>query len=460
MLDRAGRLLGDKIYAALEKANESCVFKIECEVLNAATGYKFVPHRVIAFAIQQDFVNSYTDHTTMTIELMPVELQELLKNVQDLECVIKFTPIDGMSMSPIYEQEEIIYEKKIILPDMQDLEKKFNAGTYINTETKQYDTVKQQDIWIPLEMQLMDKDIYEIRHVQINAMFNDVTQEALLHWLGQQFKAKEVKCISPDNTRTFKNLIIPPMKDISTIFPYLQERYGVYSKGMGYYFMKGNLYCYPLWDTNMKTSPEDSVLHIYKGPEKYLLSMDRYHARIDKDVHIVSIAPVELSPQNQAGGENIGNVHMSTNAEAIYDQFAPINANGSITRDGSDITTVSLQNNAGNMTSNMQNVKFMGERTNLYQSTSEMASIDGTLAKIQWEVSYPHLVLPGQHVIYYYTGENNELKEVKGRVLAVSYLGQLHPSNELQPWFHFQSVMMVKLEAEQQSEAEVQQSQQ
>lgn len=458
MLERAGSVLSDKVVDTLKKATEYCVFKITCELTNPTTSYKVTPRRVLAFGIQQDFVQSYTDQTSITIELMPKEIQEMLQNTQDLECIVKLTPMDSMSFTEVYDQEEIIYEKKVILPENQDLEKKFNAGAYVNTETGEYDTLKQQDTWIPIELQLMDKDIYEIRHVQINAMFNDVTHEALLHWIGQQFNVDEVKCVAPDNTRTFKNLVIPPTKDISTVFPYLQERYGIYAKGMGYYVMKGILYNYPLWDVNQSTSPEDSVLHIYKGPEKYFLGLDKYHARIDKDIHIVTIAPVDLSALNTAGSENTGNVHVSTNAEAIYDQFAPINKDGSITRDGSDITTVTLQNEAGNMTSNMQNVKYTGERTNIYQSTSEMAANDGTMIKIGWKCAYPHAITPGQHVIYYYTGENNELKTASGRIMGVSYLGQVQPSDALQPWFNFTSTIVAKLEADQQSEAEIQQS--
>lgn len=451
--------LSERLKHKIEQAlygTDSCVFSPEVVLYNPNTGYKFNCRYLKAMAIGQDFFGSYMDMMQITIDVTPEELQALLPNLKDLECTITLYGFDDKTLTIIYDQEPIIIETKVLIDDQADLEKKFNISLFGDPETDTKLTADQNSMMFPYVLHLVEPEAYDLRHVQINAMFNEITMEKLLHWICQQFKAEQVKIVKPDNPQVYNNLVIPPMHDISSIFPFLQERYGIYSKGLGYYFTEKTFYIYPVFDVDPNTSPEEGTVHIVNAPQDYFLGLDRYHAKEGEDVFIASVTAVDMKPLNSEGTENLGNVHVSTNADGTLDKFVTIQEDGKVMRAENDISVVTMQNQAGNVTSDMQNLKFKGERTNIYSSTSEMAMIDGTMLSTGWMRATPRLLKPGQSALYHYDAKAGEYKTQKGRMFRVFYGGTLHTSESEKPWISFNASIEVKLEADQKSDEETQ----
>ena len=455
MIYLSSQRLVEKMSQAL-KNEDSCIYTTELVFHNPNSGFKFKARYISQMSVIQDFVSSYTDTIQVQTELTPEEFTSLLSNMQDLECSITLFPTDDKVPEIKMEQDPIFIDGKVFLDNQEDLEKKFPEKKFGDPETGEKQTESEASIQFPFKFHVVEPDVYEIRHVQLNAVFNEVTMESLLHWACERFNVEQVKITKPDNDKAYNNLVIPPMHDISTLFPFLQERYGIYAKGLGYYYSEKTLSIYPIADQDTETSPEQGILHIVKAPEKYFLGLEVYHTPKEEDIYICIISKAELQPLNTQGAENIGNVQMSTDADKMRDKYVTVQPDGKVMRNQNDISVVTLQNSAGNMSSSMQNIKFTGESSNKYVATSEMASIDGTILKVNWLRAVPRLVRPGQSVVYHYDGAQGVYKTQKGRLQRAVYVGELKESKSQYPWLVFTAALEIGLDADKKSDEEVQ----
>ena len=452
--------LQDKIREGLH-GDKSCVFSPVCVLHNPNTEYKYECRYIKNIGIFQDFITSYMDIVQITTDVTPGEHAELMQNLKDMECTLILYPFDDKTLTMIYDQEPEIYKMRVIVDEQIDLEKKFNINMFGDSTVEKKDdsysylTAEQHSATIPFVFHMCEPEAYELRHVQLNTVFSKLTPESLAHWICQQFRVvEEVSIIPPDHKETLENVVIPPMHNISTIFPFIQERYAMYSKGLGYYFTNKTFYIFPAFDTAKETSPVKGTLQIINAPEKYFQGLDRYHNTVDDDILVVSMTPVDIKPLNMEGSENVGNIHVSTNADKMRDNFVNVSEEGKVTRGEKDIAIVAMQNQAGNIQSDIQNVSYRGERTNVYSSTSEMAMINATRMKTGWVRAYPRIIKPGQNVLYHFDAKMGLYKTQKGRILRVFYAGNVHPSDSNKPWVSFNANMEIHLEADKQSEEE------
>ena len=425
--------LQEKIKEAVS-GKDSCVFSTECILHNPNTGFKYTARYVKGVNIVQEFIKSYMDQMQVEIEVTPREYEEITQNLQDMELTLTLTPMDVRYLHELYDQDPLIFKLKVVTEEQQDLEKKYNPNLFGDstkeTEVESHMTEGQHVTTVPYQFYCVEPEAYELRHKQANALATDADMNSTVSWLLQQFNASEVRMVPPNNEQKYQNLVLPPMQDISTILPYMQQRYGVYSKGLGYYFTNKIFYIFPIFDTDSSTSPTDYTLHIINAPEKYFLGLDRYHNKIDNEIFLASVSGVEISPLNVTGTENEGNTHISLNADKLRDNAAPVSPDGKVERQKNDITTVALANTGGNARSDMQNIKYTGENTNVYNSTSELAAMNGSILSTGWIRAVPRLIEPGMNVIYHYDSKGGVYKTHKGRILQVAYSGQTHPSED------------------------------
>lgn len=455
MIVQFSERLKNKISEALS-GTESCVFAPLCIFSNPDTGYKYTCRFITDLIFVQDFLGAYMDNIQVTFNVTPDELREMLSNMQNLECTLILRPVNDSSFQLIPEQESIIYETKVFIDDQVDLAKKFNINAFGVGDNNEKQIFEQSAATFPYTVHLIEHDAYNMRHVQLNSMFNDTDVESILHWSSQCFGAENVQIVPPNNKHKYSNLIIPPMHDISSLYPFLQERYGIYSKGLGYYFSDKTLYIYPAFDTDRNTSPVEGVVHILNAPEKYFLGMNRYHCKKDDDILLVSVTRADVKPLNTEGSENFGNVHVSVNADGTRDNFMKIGNDGKVTRNTKDITMIQMQNSAGNMNGSMQNMHYQGERSNIYVSTSKMAAYDGTLLRTGWLKAIPRLLKPGQNICYHFDETGSDYKVQDGRILRVVYTGKLHSGSVNETWMTFSANIEAKLDPDFKSEEEIQ----
>lgn len=454
----------EKIVSTILNSNERCVFEPECIFVNPNTGFKYTCRYLNSLDIIQDYVKNYTDNIQMAVKLTPKEYQSLLDNMQDLECIIKLNPVNMSSLKVDTEKDPIILENmRVVMDDQTNLNKTFHANAFHDDENlnKNSDGVMTPEkalAQMEYRCNLIAKDVYALRHVQLNSILTDTSLPNAINWLAFQFGAENNIIVPPDNDQVYTNFVIEPMKGISDIFGFIQNRYGIYSEGLGYYYTNKTLYIYPQYNTSEDRNIDKGILRIFNVPENSYAGNDRYHYINDNDVWILSNSSKTMTSLNTAGEENYGGTRISMNPDNQRDFSVTIEDNGEVKRDLSSFSTVlQMSNKGGSMSSSSQNLKFEGQRSNVFLSTSEMAAINGTVLNCGWPCAKPMLIKPGQVLTYEYDDSDGTYATQKGRILACVYKsGLTASSNGKTPWVKFDCYMSVFLDPEKKSEEVVQ----
>lgn len=434
-------------------------FKPEAVIHNPDTGYKFNVRAVRSLVIVQNFLTEYMDRISMVIDVRPDEYTKLRTNLNNLRCTLFLYPVDD-AQNILYDCEPAIYNTRVLIPQLEDVEKAVNANfvedeNNLDDEDNPQNTQQfRQELYAPLEIQLVEPSAYELRHIQLNAIFTQTQLEPVLYWAGKNFGATSFKIITPDNSTTYDNLPIPPMKDISNLVPFLQERYGIYAKGAGYYFTADTFYVYPLYSTDVKSATIRSVLHAVATPEGMYTSPVNYNI-IDDDLWVIA-GKSELKTTNTKASENSGTTAISIQADRQRDQEVNIQKNGKIEFNTNDKTIIQMQNKGGLVSGNMQHIKYVNSSTNIYLSTSQMAANDGTYLTFGWRNATLKRIEPGMHIVYHYDGKGGKYKIQEGTVLGVTYTSEQVEGTITSPSFRFTAIVVAKLSSDYSSEEEYQ----
>lgn len=455
MLTNLSAKLKQKIKQALSGEGTAC-YRVQCIFSNPTTGFRYVPLWVSSVLLVQDFLDKYMDTMEISFSVNMDSLRDLLKNAQDLKCTVILTPVTPASVKVSYDQDEIVWDMMVYMDDQPDLDKIFTTSRFENPEKERKELVSQQEAYGDFTVTLISETMHTVRGIGINAILKDTTMNDVLHWICQQFKFENVEVIEPDNTVTYEAVIIPPLQYIGEVFEFLQERYGVYSKGLGYYFTNDTMYIYPLYDTELDTSPVDGTLHLVNIPENEYLGLNLYHVVVDDDIIVGSNSRARAKPLNSSGSENVATSYISVNSGQMLDQDVTIDGSGKVQK-AKNITVLKLQNTAGNMTSSMQNVKFSGQRTNVYAATSQLAAFNGTELTTAWIHAVPGLLKPGQHVIYHFDGQKGIYKTQEGKLARVIYRTTTSPSGvSTMPNLTFTAALQIFLTPDEESDPEIQ----
>lgn len=446
-MQRISKRLESEIDKVLEY-REFTVYKPKLVLHNPNTEYKEVITLIDKFDIEQDFLESYMTKYTLNVQITYSQYLQLQKNAQDLECTMILYPYDTLTSSDVLELPPLIINTKVIMNKV-DLSKALNnktLGTEKIVDSASYPTPESAELTMTIPLYLVDPGIYDTRHIQINAILHNVTVEDVINWAAYQFGFEKIHIVPPTNKIRYGNLVIPPMKSIASLFPYLQETFGIYSNGLGYFIMNDELYMYPQFDKDTNNTYTDKFIHIVNAPKGQYPGMDSYSRVIDGDQWIVSITDTNVEDATIKGTENDGNVHVSSNPDNSRDGGVVINKDGSVVRPAENITVIQ-NTNSNPMKSKAQVLKYVGQRTNIFTTTAQLAANDGVYMNTGWVRAKPLALLPGQCVLYHYDDKGDDYTVRKGRVLKVAYHSSLLPCNSgTDRLISFMSVIYIYLE--------------
>ncbi len=428
----------------------SGVFDVTMIINNPDTGYRYEPFAVVDMSIKQDFVSAYTDEINATIQIRPRELLELLQNLQNLEATVILRRVDTYMQKILQEEEPIIFNCRVVTDTSEDPEKKYQLSTLIgNEEETENEKIEHQNQlqFMQFPLQLIEVDVYDLRHKRIHGKFDDVTIEDIMHYIAQQFEIPFVKMVPPDNTMTYSNFIIEPVRGIDDIFRDLQERSGngIYAKGAGYYYTKQTLYAYPLYDTEPVLPLESGVAHIVSAPSDLFKGEEGYQNRLGEDIYLLSVTQVNSKDLSTIGSENIGTAQVAMNADTVVDQYSTVSKDGTMTKSDSTLSIVSLADTQSQATDRMQNIAYRGPTSNPYQMTAELSATNATFVTIVCFRIDPRILSPGHVCRFHYDGKNNEYKIQNGIVQAVHYKSVPYDSRERKPWLGFNAAIGLRL---------------
>lgn len=398
----------------------SAIFKPQITLFNPDTEFTFTPRYLKAFNINQLFddlemANSNTmDQCSCTLDLTVEEYREIMENLQGLECTITLVPYSLTYMEEELDSDPIIFDAKVIT-NGDDISKSASPQSFENMEAEANDekiSPSQAQAQITKEFQLIPKEDYEARNIKTNVILQDVTVKDVIMFfcnsLGEDIK---LDMVEPDNKMKYSSIIIPPQKSIHNLFPFLQERYGIYSKGVGFYLSNKVLKVYPANQLSEDLEPGDPVLRIALLPNKNLQGNDHYHVTEDDDLWVLSITPNQITELSTQGAENNGNVHVATNADSVQSDFVTIEKDGSVKMGENNVSVISSTNKAATSSAKSQNIVYDGETTNIYHATADMSKLDGAIINIGWTNARPWIATSGMHVVVYYDALTVDVNE-------------------------------------------------
>lgn len=434
-----------------------------------STYFEFEPNRINGFRIQQDFDKNYLTHYEVNVMLRPEQYQLLFYNYKDLRCTVVLYAADA-NTSDIYglttEGEPLLYIENAycIFKDKIDIMKK-NPKTSIIPNKGEEEQDHHEQFLDNISFQIIPEEDYLFRMQKCNAIFTKSTVKEAIWGLAQVAECVDaIMLIDPDNKTVYDNLVIPPILTISEALMFLQNHYGIYNKGLGFFFQRRALYIYPKYETNpilpkdkneennwsagqsklasrsvgdtasvhgeitLNSMGDGGMTHIYMVGENNYVGMEYYHGFENQTIHIVSNSLSDFKDLADVGLENIGYgyiVHHTDrdidDCRSMLEADKPINAKYGIwpinihQTPNNAYFTQDQQNTEIGITSTKSNLIYIDSMCNPFTIQSSLFSYRRSISTFKWNSAIPFTFRPGYRICYHYDGEDETERDLSSK---------------------------------------------
>lgn len=344
-----------------------------------------------------------------------------------------------------------VYQREV-LPYKDDLQFELITTTDAGSEVRYYrciplsvndteslgNTTKEMDLslyddqnFISLDFQLMDLGFSKLRTIPYSDVFLSANVKNVIHYalssetidlgLSGQDKFKGVFIEEPvDNTVVYRQITFPQGKtNLINVVQFLQETdYGVYSRGVGSYYAKGEWRVYTLWDT-VKYDRSDYTLDIIRVPEDVMPTIEASYYLNDTNLSIVSSGRGELRNSVDIQLQNKGTGQQIISSKAANGMVGSHYEKGQVllTRQDSLTQYRTVERKSGEERINVNPVPT----NNVARELSKSRVNNGEILTIPWKNADPRLVRPGMPFRYYYLTSEGLVKQRTGTVIGMAF---------------------------------------
>ncbi len=375
---------------------------------NTKDEFSFYPVEITSLIIKQNFIDSYLDNIELSCRISISEYIDLYENYRDLKCTLLLRRVDEKS-NTLYTDDPVMTKTFMcIIKNKEDLFMHL-PKPHLVSSTSNHHMGATTNLNLPiLKFNLMEEDAYNLKRKAANFILRDATVADGILECAKLCGVNKVYLVSPDNTTRYTNFVIPPLHKFSSVFNFIQQHYGVYNKGLTYYYTEGVLYVYPPYETK-PTTPISAHLY-YVGPNNYL-GLQRYHASSEKVIHIVANITARSQDLVESGAEQLGNALLIQHADRMYDDFFSIDNKEQI-RVNPNNTTLSINaKDTIGIQSNMYNPEFHFDNNNPFAIKSLVNFYRRTMLVTGWMCAVPYTFKPGWTVHYHYDNEDKTIRE-------------------------------------------------
>ena len=413
------KLIQDKVVEKLKNA-PSNICRIETKIYSDSNPELVVKPIVIrSFNVVHDFSKSYHEKVTATFEVFKDEAVYILANSQDLRATIVMNHIRQNYYTVVLGTEPDIRQYRVFLLGKDDLKKTLQKVEFM----EQMKTAEGEFVYTPdeiramkfnLQVELMDEKVYEFGKRPVNGILKDVTMQDTVHFMANALNIKNVDMVTPDNDKKYNHVILNPMVTLEVIDK-LQNTYGIYQKGIAYFYHSDTLFIYPEYETKPQTLSE---LHIWKLPKDSYSGLASYSREEEDVLTIFTNEDVGFMSLSEVGTEQNGNFQITRRADTTIDldtqqlgKEAQVNAN--------NMFSVSSENEK-TVTQGKVSARYNGVTSNPLALSSAMASVMCGMMVFRWNMAWPWSIKPGCKVVYYYE-ELSGIRTAQGIVDSVEY---------------------------------------
>ena len=367
-----------------------------------------------------------------------IALERLYK---DLKCNLKFYLMDPTSeirsKKPVFE---ILWN--VIILNRGNTFHTLLPKQLLNSIGGYRETLRAE----PMTVQLYNPGAVEIRSRKTAGIYRNVNVQDMIYHISNLFGVKTIDLIAPQNTNVYENFILEPMHYILDIFDYIQNRYGIYQRGVSIYYNgldedSSKLVVYPKYEYEPPRRENDNEVEIlFVGQGNLLSGHNSYktYSPIGEDVtfnnstlsvsgtKIICNSVVSQATAADSGADTIGTISLVFNANKTVDKWRTIESdtkNRAIPRHKDDIID-GMKEDKGfiGFTSCQYNPRYDVSYNNAYRISSTLASVNCDLLQCRWHGAKPWTFYPGQRVTFTYgTGADKDVVKVPCICAGVSY---------------------------------------
>lgn len=451
MFMKTSKQLETAIVEVLQPAQATpCFYKVRFVFTQSDSDWTFEPDKLTGLNLVKQFVGTYFDDVSIGFEAHPLDIIDLLNRSQDLYCTIIAVPHSWRNFLP-YEEQQFVEKYRVIVEQPEDLMKQMNLDKFTTISDEEALELRHREVLMDISLQLINEFVYDSRHRRINAIFGNgstVSQAVQFALNGLEIECADIAEIN--NTVPMNNMSIPPVHGMDSVFTYLQQAHGVFSKGLCAYYTNDTMYIWPPFETN-PTSNE--TLHIFLAPKGNFEAHECYHYKNeDGDISVVSNTGTNTKNKMEHGAENIGTDQMLTNADKLIDHSGQMTGSGEYKLTQDRVSAAALSKDNTKVT-DAQNVISRGTTANPYVASSELAANNGVEFSCGWKAATLEHFRPGQKVVVHYDDDKGRYTTQTGSMTGIGYKMQrastrAHP----EPFWLFNAGVGAFLEPEKKEE--------
>ncbi len=370
-------------------------------IIHADGKQMFVP-TVISVDTHKDFVSNITDEITVNF-LMPLGdfIKVVKPNLKKLEMTLISTVVGSKSKNTY----------KLVLAGLTQDEQN---GTYDQTSGTE---LNKQDM-TNLTGQCLNKVVEGMRSLRTYGVYKDTTVSAVMNTvlmenigsfsaLGGLLSSGDCKMASPDNTRTYKHIVVPDgtlALDIGSFFQH--GDYGVFNGGLSTYIQKTDAkefgisdsevtYIYPLYG-NKSISNYKPVLKIIALSPMTKSGIESTYVLDKGDLKIITSVASDVKNDDDSGNMNDGVGVTLLDSETVLTRPFEVSEDKVVVKR----ENVKRKQMHKKMADGVNKVKYVGTVNNLYDERAKVLRNNGRVVQLQWNFSNARLLIPGMKVIY------------------------------------------------------------
>lgn len=387
---------------------------IKAKVVNADAGLEIPLLYINEFSIEQDFEGSISDCIMCSFDLNIEEYKKLYANQKNNQLEVSFEKVDKDTDEITMDEPPKIYMFDMAMTKTSDLDKEINVHEVSQTgESGMTDTMAGYRQTV--DVQLFEKNIIDVCKKKVGFTMPKGTLSDVIKYALSLFGSEKVKVVPPHRTKTYSNLYIPPTTSFDQFFSYLQQMYGVYTTGCGYYITGGVAYVYPLYDYDRPE--EGGVCHIYSTPPNSYSGIDGTMRKDgEKDYSVISSGENKVMKLEDRGTENSGNSFIFLSQSDLIDGVTN-DAEGTEFKD----STQSIAAVRDSVVSDSYNTSYMGVVENTYPHMADICEYTAERAEIGFGRAIPFTFTPLTRLLYTYDAAK-KCKTQKGIITKVKYI--------------------------------------
>lgn len=236
-----------------------------------------------------------------------------------------------------------------------------------------------------------------------------------------------------DNTRVFKQVIIPPMPLVKLAeFIQQDDQFGFYSRGMASYYRKGMWYIFPPLKAGRYATAR-KVANIYRLPQNVFPTVKNSWFEDDKVLTILSTGESQNVDGSDIDKQNHGSGKRVISSDAIMGAVGKYYAKGQ-----------ALTTRADSLSEYQTSVRGSGEDStpfhtsptnNLCKLLSQNAYQDGSVVSVPWHNSNGRKIVPGMPCRFYFMSGSDAMMYREGAIISIRSEYQQDTQNPGRPVF-------------------------